>query len=556
MQRSRFFGSIVLSATLLAAACSSGPPASAGASSAAATHNVGVGAPSSAAQVRADFDGDGYADLAVGSPRETIAGAQGEEHGTVSVLYGSKAGVTTRDQLWHRNRPGVKGVASGMMAGNPLDCCAGRFGEVIAVGDFNGDRYDDLVASAAENQALPGVPAQPASVNVLYGSPRGLTATGDQLWSLASRGVSGSPRVSDFEQFVVGDFNGDRRDDLVFRSQGRHSTGGRIHMLLGSPRGLTASGAVVLTRSSPGVAGDGFFGQSMTVGNFNGDRADDLAVNASKPRRRGGTVSVFTGGPRGISPSRDEVWSADSPGVPGTRRELGNFGFVLASGDFNGDKRDELAVSVGGTFGSSEAGVLILNGTPSGLTASGPTPVLRHNSAGLPATAGDRHEFGARLAAGDVTADGRDELAIMSEYTYLPGEKLCDDVEDLPYMGAGVVYLLKGSSTGITTARSQVLGSNLRFTNHNFTADMCVSEVGKHIAFDDHNGDGFAELDLSFGIWNFPSTEADAMGIAVLPGTAEGASLTGQLWGAHTTGVASSCCFSTLAQRQLPEHNI
>ncbi|HVK43781.1 MAG TPA: FG-GAP repeat protein, partial [Micropruina sp.] len=43
-----------------------------------------------------DFDGDGYADLAVGIPNDGRLGA-----GAVNVLYGSKNGITTgRAQLW------------------------------------------------------------------------------------------------------------------------------------------------------------------------------------------------------------------------------------------------------------------------------------------------------------------------------------------------------------------------------------------------------------------------------------------------------------------------
>src|SRR5438445_11012044 len=41
----------------------------------------------------ADFNGDGYGDLAVGVPFETVAGAA--DAGAVDVLYGSGSGPTT-----------------------------------------------------------------------------------------------------------------------------------------------------------------------------------------------------------------------------------------------------------------------------------------------------------------------------------------------------------------------------------------------------------------------------------------------------------------------------
>ena len=76
----------------------------------------GTAAPRTAASVtpagvqgeaRADFNGDGYADLAVGAPYDTISGARRSQQGTVSVLYGSRGGVTTRDQLWQIGRAHV-----------------------------------------------------------------------------------------------------------------------------------------------------------------------------------------------------------------------------------------------------------------------------------------------------------------------------------------------------------------------------------------------------------------------------------------------------------------
>ncbi len=492
--------------------------------------------PTASTQVRADFNGDGYGDLAVGAPADNVPGAAGTEHGTVSILYGSARGVTLVDQLWHRNRASVKGVASGIRGGDPRECCPGEFGRVIAIGNFDGDAYDDLAVAASANDAHPGVPAQPASVNVLYGSARGLTASGDQLWSLASPGVRGTPRSSDFANLVAGDFNGDRRDDLVFTSL-RNSTK-RIHMLPGSPRGLTAVGDVLLARNTAGVAGSGSFSDAMAVGNFDGNRADDLAVGAFR------SVSVFYGGARGISAGRDELWNSSSPGVPGEARSFGN---SVVGGDFDGDGRDELAVGAGGTFDTPDALVLVLRGTSRGLSAAGATPVIRHTSNGLPPTKDGRHQFGVRLAAGDVTGDGRDDLAVKDDYAYLPDQAACGDDEG--FAGPGVVILLKGSRTGISTAGSQLVGSaSLRFTNRDVPSEMCLLGLGRHIAFDDFDGNGNADLAFDY------NASGVGQGVAVLPGGAEGAQLpAAALWRAELAGIKAGCCFTTLGQRQRAE---
>ena len=79
-----------------------------------------------------DFDGDGFADLAVGVPGESLRGVK--YAGAVQVLYGSAAGVTARDQLWHQGSKGIK---------NKLEK-RDSFGKALTSGDFDADGYADL----------------------------------------------------------------------------------------------------------------------------------------------------------------------------------------------------------------------------------------------------------------------------------------------------------------------------------------------------------------------------------------------------------------------------
>ena len=49
-----------------------------------------------------DFDGDGRADLAIGSPQTTAGGIS--DAGEVNVLHGSETGITADgDQLWNQD---------------------------------------------------------------------------------------------------------------------------------------------------------------------------------------------------------------------------------------------------------------------------------------------------------------------------------------------------------------------------------------------------------------------------------------------------------------------
>ena len=76
--------------------------------------------------VAGDFDGDGYADLAVGVPGEgTIAGAR---VGVVQILHGSPHGLIGHGEPpWWQGRAGVKGTAEG----------EDNFAVALAAGDFD-----------------------------------------------------------------------------------------------------------------------------------------------------------------------------------------------------------------------------------------------------------------------------------------------------------------------------------------------------------------------------------------------------------------------------------
>jgi hypothetical protein len=59
-----------------------------------------------------DFDGDGFADLAVSSPQEDIG--INDNVGAVNILYGSSGGLSsTGNQMWHQNTPGILGICQG-----------------------------------------------------------------------------------------------------------------------------------------------------------------------------------------------------------------------------------------------------------------------------------------------------------------------------------------------------------------------------------------------------------------------------------------------------------
>ena len=122
-----------------------------------------------AAAARADFNGDGIGDLAVGVPFEDVDGNL--DAGAVNVLYGSATGLTASgDQFWTQNSTGVLDDAE---AGD-------AFGSSLANGDFNNDGFSDL-AIGVPSEDVAGPVANAGAVSVLYGSATGLTDDGNQL---------------------------------------------------------------------------------------------------------------------------------------------------------------------------------------------------------------------------------------------------------------------------------------------------------------------------------------------------------------------------------------
>jgi hypothetical protein len=108
--------------------------------------------------VAADFDGDGYDDLAIGVPGERTV--PGSFVGAVTVVRGGAEGMTTaHSSSWNLDKPGIPGTAS------PSDF----FGWRLGAGDFDGDGHADLAIGAPKDEAA-GMPADSGTALVLYGT--------------------------------------------------------------------------------------------------------------------------------------------------------------------------------------------------------------------------------------------------------------------------------------------------------------------------------------------------------------------------------------------------
>jgi hypothetical protein len=331
-----------------------------------------------------DFNGDGIPDLAVGAVSVTPG-----TPGSVSILIGKGDG--------HFQSP----LSYPSTNGHP---------SAIAVGDFNGDGFQDLVVA---NGAFDIPFDNPRSiVSLFFGNGDG---TFQQLSNLGliDRAVS----------VAIGDFDRDGIQDLAVVREGPMNSG-RVSIFTGNGIGQFR----ILPELVLGQV-DSSSSNSIAIGDFNGDNIQDLAVSI----RFSNTVSVFRGnGDGSFQPARDFALAREPTSV--------------AVGDFNSDGIQDLALSnrdrgdtdrvpvasilIGngdGTFQpvqefgpENRAGVIVVsdfNGDgKQDLATRNPlsnnVTVLLGNGDGAFQAAGDFGPGGGFLTIGDFDKDGAPDLAV------------------------------------------------------------------------------------------------------------------------------------------------
>jgi hypothetical protein len=454
-------------------------------------------AEASADPLRADFNGDGFADIAIGAPLDDIGGVTS---GSVNILYGATNGLTvTGDQIFFR------------ASTNQADQDDG-FGRVVVAGNFNGDAYADLAIGVPSDDV--GADASAGSVQIHHGSAAGLSVTANLILTQDTPDIldDAEPNDNFGSALAVGDFDDDGFEDLAIGVPGQMVDGkveaGAVHVIFGSAMGLTALDDQVWSQFTPGVDGvpelGDRFGTALAAGDFDDDGHDDLAVGV--PLEDTGSISdagwvhLLYGTNSGLTGDGDEILHQEIAGIDGVGETDDEFGSALAVGDFDDDGFDDLAAGVPGeeVSGAERAGAVnVLYGSDSGITTSG-DQYLHQNTSGVEGSSGNGDGFGTALTAGDFDDDGHDDLAIGVPF---------ESVSNLS--SAGVVNVLYGADSGLSTSGDQLWHQN----SSNIESAAAASEnFGIALSIGDFDNDGAA--DLAIGV-QFDRVAAMIVGGAV-----------------------------------------
>ncbi|MFF4843615.1 VCBS repeat-containing protein [Streptomyces collinus] len=378
----------------------------------------------------ADFNGDGFDDIAVSASGEDVG--SDADGGTLAILWGSASGVTGK----------------GVTVADPAPSGHDFWGKNLAAGDFDGDGKADLAVGSSA-----------ATIYVLKG---GINASGVPGGKYTIKPpMMGTDALGPLN-LTAGDINNSGQTDLVVDGFETDTDYGwnRNWYIPGGANGLHMSEAATL---KPGVI--------TAIGDINNDHYGDIVSGAYwntttedgtpvPDSAKGGKVWVTYGSDGG--PSNVTGITQDTGNVPGTSENNDFFGYELDLGDVNGDGFLDLAIGAAGEnigTATNTGAVTVLYGSANGLNTASGGQFFAQSTAGVPGSDEKDDYFGQDVKLDDVTGDGRADLLVGSRENAANGA-----VTYLPSSGTKIVTTgsrtISPSASGVSTTGTPYFGAN------------------------------------------------------------------------------------------------
>jgi formylmethanofuran dehydrogenase subunit C len=413
----------------------------------------GTGGKRLGAAVVGDANADGRSDMLLGGTNNTAGG--------LYVLYNDGTSFGTAACTTACSVTNADVTISGENTGD-------NFASSIVVGDMNNDGRADIVTVAQSYSSNTG------RVYFFYNDGSYPAAAGNADSIMTGEGTASYPFGDGLN---VADMNADGRVDLVVGAYGYGGGYGRAYIVYNDeayPSGLVNADIVII-----GEISSGYFGSSLTPGDFNADGKIDLIIGAHNYSSGTGRVYLYE--------TRDNfVWQLQpqsslsgglrtNPSFSGQELKItgevgtGGFGTAMASGDFNADGKTDLAVGAFWSYSSDTGRVYIFynDGHLAAAATNADVVIIGEPTLDYFATA---------LASGDFNADGKTDLSVGAQ-SYSSG--------------AGCAYIFYNDGSIPTTAT---------------TADVIItgeasSYFGGSLASGDFNADG--KTDFAVGAYGY-----------------------------------------------------
>jgi hypothetical protein len=398
-----------------------------------------------------DFNGDGLEDVVMGCDDDDHSGMTGAGSVVVFLRNSTDNGFEVGTILIHPDPQNN-------------DLCG-----AVAAGDVNGDGRDDVIMGCyGDDKPSPFYSASGSAIVFTRNTTNDGFDTGVVLYHPA-------PNANDYCGFSVasGDVNADGKDDVIMGCTGDDDTNGTVVVLTRNATNDGFDTGVVLTDPSAGTGSN--CGISVAAGLINSDNKTDVIMGCYRDDNTSanqGSAVVFIRNATNNGFETAVLLYHPSP------QDTDYCGESVASGDVNGDGKDDVIMACPGDEGGSYPPYLIGIGTAVVFTRNASDTgfdtgmVLYHPNPNGNDQCGDNPDG---LASGDVNGDGKDDVILGCIYN---DNSIADQ-------GSAVVFIRNATNNGFDSGM-------LLYHPSPTASDRC----GYGMAAGDVNGNGKADVVL------------------------------------------------------------